>query len=250
VPELQRLEARDGALHIGAAVSLERAWAALVAQWPALESLWLRFASPPVRHAGTLGGNIANGSPIGDGAPALIALGATLTLRRGGRTRSLPLEDFYVDYMVNRLEPGEFVQAMHVPLPVEGQVLRAYKVSKRHDSDISAVCAVFALRLDGGVVREARLVYGGMAATVRRAAAAEAVLHGQAWDAAAVEAAMQALTQDFTPLDDLRASAGYRRQVAANLLRRAWLETRAVDPLPATATQVWPLRAEPAGATP
>jgi len=250
VPELQQLETRDGALHIGSAVSLERAWRALVAQWPALESLWLRFASPPVRHAGTLGGNIANGSPIGDGAPALIALGATLTLRRGTDTRCLPLEDFYVDYMKNRLAPGEFVQSLHVPLPANGQVLRAYKVSKRHDSDISAVCAVFALQLDGGVVREARLVYGGMAATVRRAATAEAALRGQTWDAPAVEAAMQALTQDFTPLTDLRASAGYRRQVAANLLRRAWLETRAQDPLPPQATQVWPLRAEPVEAAP
>jgi xanthine dehydrogenase small subunit len=248
VAELRRIEDADGQLHIGAAASLEDAWRALVRHWPALQELWLRFASPPVRHAGTMGGNVANGSPIGDSAPVLIALGATLTLRRGPTTRTLALEDFYVDYMKNRLEPGEFVQAIHVPLPSPGQVVRAYKISKRFDSDISAVCAALALQLDGETVREARLAFGGMAATVRRAPQAEAALRGRPWTEAAAQAAAAALARDFSPLTDLRASAGYRLQVAGNLLRRAWLETRAADPLPPAATRVWPIGVERRGA--
>ena len=244
VPELRRIELRDGVLHIGAGASLEAAWRALVAHWPALQELWLRFASPPVRFAGTMGGNVANGSPIGDSAPALIALGASLTLRRGDARRTLPLEDFYVDYMRNRLLDGEFVQAIQLPLPAPGQRLRAYKISKRFDSDISAVCAAFALTLDAGVVQSARLAFGGMAATVRRAPQAEAALTGRPWTEATLQAAMAALAQDFTPLTDLRASAAYRRQVAANLLRRCWLETRPQDPLPSRATRVWPIGVE------
>jgi xanthine dehydrogenase small subunit len=136
-----RITVADGALHIGAAASLEDAWAALAAHWPQLREAWLRFASPPVRHAGTMGGNVANGSPIGDSAPVLIALGASMLLRRGERSAHDAAEDFYLDYMKNRLEPGEFVQAIVVPLPAPGQQLRAYKISKRYDCDISALCA-------------------------------------------------------------------------------------------------------------
>jgi len=244
VEALKQLRAEpwpDGqpALWIGAAVPLEDAWAALVEQLPTLRELWLRFASPPVRHAGTLGGNIANGSPIGDGAPALIALGATIVLRCGSAQRRLPLQDFYLDYMKNALQPGEFVEALHVPLPAMGWLLRGYKIAKRYDSDISAVCAVFALRVDQGQVLDARLVYGGMAGIVRRATHAEAALLGRAWDEQAVHAAAAALTQDFQPLSDLRASAAYRMQVAQNLLRRCWLETRDDRPLPAAQSSVW-----------
>ncbi len=227
------------ALHIGAAVSLEDAWSALVEHLPSLRELWLRFASPPVRHAGTLGGNIANGSPIGDGAPALIALGAEIVLRRGAVQRRLPLQDFYLDYMKNALQPGEFIESLHVPLPDASWQLRGYKIAKRYDSDISAVCAVFALRTDQGQVLEARLVYGGMAGIVRRADQAEAALLGRAWDEQAMQAAAAALPQDFQPLSDLRASAAYRMQVAQNLLRRFWLETRADSPLPASQSSVW-----------
>src|SRR5690606_36511414 len=131
VPELQRIEEADGELRIGAAASLEAAWQALALRAPAFTELWLRFASPPVRHAGTLGGNVANGSPIGDGAPALMALDAQVELRRGARVRRLPLADFYTGYMKNRLEPGEFVQAMAVPLAAFRRTLRAWKISKR-----------------------------------------------------------------------------------------------------------------------
>ena len=234
----------DGTLHIGAAASLEDAWAALAARWPALTEVWRRFASPPVRHAGTLGGNIANGSPIGDGAPVLIALDARIVLRRGPDTRTLALEDFYLDYMKNALAPGEFVERLIVPPQPEDMQLRAWKISKRFDSDISTVLMAAALRLDGdGRIAAARLVFGGMAAITKRAAQTEAALRGRRWDEAALQAAQAALAQDFRPLSDLRASASYRLAVSANLLRRLWLETRPDDPLPASATQVREFRA-------
>jgi xanthine dehydrogenase small subunit len=168
VEELKRIERRGGVLRIGAGASLEEAFRALVATWPALEDVWLRFASVPIRNAGTMGGNVANGSPIGDSAPVLMALDAAIELRRGERVREMPLSGFYVDYMKNRLEPGEFVQALRVPLDGQTQV-RAYKISKRFDCDISAVCAGLAIRLDGETVTAARFAFGGMAATVRRA---------------------------------------------------------------------------------
>jgi xanthine dehydrogenase small subunit len=186
-----------------------------------------------------MGGNVANGSPIGDGPPVLMALGAAIVLRRGEHTRTLPLDEFYLDYMKNRLEPGEFVQGIGVPLPHVGQQVRAYKVSKRYDCDISALCAGLSITLDGDVVRDVRFAFGGMAATVKRAAGAEAAVLGKPWNEAAARAAMAALANDFTPLTDLRASAAYRRQVAAGLLKRLWLETRPVAPLTAREASVW-----------
>ena len=226
-------------LWIGAGATLEEAWRALVAEVPAFTELWQRFAAPPVRHAGTLGGNIANGSPIGDGAPALIALGADIVLRRGATQRILPLQDFYLDYMKNALQPGEFVEALHVPLPAADWRIAGYKIAKRRDSDISSVCGAFALRLAQGRIESVRLAFGGMAAIVKRATQAEAELLGRPWDEAAVQAAAAALAQDFQPLSDLRASADYRMRVAQNLLRRFWLATREHDPLPATTLSVW-----------
>jgi xanthine dehydrogenase small subunit len=191
-----------------------------------------RFAGPPVRHAGTLVGNLANGSPIGDTAPVLIALGAALALRRGEATREMPLQDFYVDYMKNRLEPGEFVEAVAVPLLDERWQVQAHKLSKRFDCDISALSAGFALRLDGELVAEARLAFGGMAAIVKRASGAEAAVIGQPWNEATLRNAQRALATDFSPLTDLRASAAYREQAASGLLERLWLATRPHQPLP------------------
>jgi xanthine dehydrogenase small subunit len=247
VRELRAMEHDGTQLRIGSAVPLEDAWAALVLQWPELREMALRFAGPPVRHAGTLGGNVANGSPIGDSAPVLLALDATLLLQRGTTLRRLPLAAFYLDYMKNALQPGEFLRAIEVPLPAadapEAQALRlrAYKLSKRHDCDISAVSCGLALRLDEqGRVSHARLAFGGMAAVVKRAAQAEAALLGQPWNEAAVRAAMQALDADFQPLTDLRASSAYRQRVARNLLWRFWLETRVEAPLPASQSSVWP----------
>jgi xanthine dehydrogenase small subunit len=193
-----------------------------------------------VRHAGTLGGNIANGSPIGDGAPILLALGAEIVLRQGDQTRTLPLSSFYLDYMKNALQSGEFVQSLRVPLPAHSMGLRAYKISKRRDSDISAVCAGLYLVLDGETIRDARVAFGGMAATARRSALIEAALIGQPWNAATLQQAKDALAQDFQPLSDMRASAAYRLKVAQNLLERWWLETRPDAPLAAQAVQVWP----------
>jgi xanthine dehydrogenase small subunit len=234
VDALRRIERRgDGVLRIGAAASLEDAWSALADQVPALREMGLRFASPPVRHAGTLGGNIANGSPIGDAAPVLLALGTRLVLRRGALRRTLALEDFQLDYMRNALQPGEFLEALEVALPAAATAVRAYKVSKRFDSDISAVAAGLAVELEDGRVRAARFAFGGMAGVVRRAAGAEAAVLGRPWEEAAAEAAAAALDADFTPLTDLRAGAAHRRRVARNLLRRFWLETRPQAPLSA-----------------
>ena len=237
VAELQTVQQQGDTLHIGAAVPLEAAWRALARQVPALHDVWLRFASLPIRMTGTMGGNVANGSPIGDAAPVLMALGAGIVLRRGAVERTLPLEQFYLGYMHNALQPGEFVQALHVPLPVPAQV-RAYKISKRFDCDISAVCAGLAIALEGGCVSMVRLAFGGMAGVVKRAAQAEAALLGQPWTEATLQAAQAALAADFQPLTDMRASAGYRLQVAQNLLRRFWLETRPEGALPAQALSV------------
>ncbi len=231
VAELKAVETRGDELHIGAVASLEAAWAVLARRLPTLTEVWLRFASPPIRNAGTMGGNVANGSPIGDSAPVLMALDAEVELRQGSRVRRLPLAEFYVDYMKTRLEPGEFVQRIAVPLAATGRQVRAYKISKRFDCDISALCAGLAIELDGETVKTVRLAFGGMAAVVKRATNAEAALVGQRWDEAAVAAAQAALADDFRPLTDMRASADYRLQVARNLLQRFWLETRTRDPL-------------------
>ncbi|MDE2397790.1 MAG: xanthine dehydrogenase small subunit, partial [Burkholderiales bacterium] len=238
VDELRRVEVREGRLVIGAGASLEQAWSALATHWPELREVGLRFASLPIREAGTMGGNVANGSPIGDSAPVLMALGAGLVLRRGDAQRRIALEDFYTGYMKNRLEAGEFVEALEVPLPAAGWQVRTYKISKRFDCDISAVCAALAVKVAGGRVAAARLAFGGMAATVKRAALTEAALVGQAWNEVTLVAAQAALAQDFEPLTDMRASADYRRRVAQNLLRRFWLETRPDDPLAPAATSV------------
>lgn len=236
VLELGRIDVTDGWLEIGAAVRLEDAFGTLLGHYPEAAELHRRFASLPIRNAGTLCGNIANGSPIGDSMPALIALGAEVVLRHGDAIRRLPLDAFYLDYQKKDLAAGEFVQAVRIPLrpSAAGFHFRAWKVSRRHDQDISAVFAGFALELDQGVVRHVRLAYGGMAATPRRAFAAEAALLGRPFDAAALAAARLALTQDFTPLTDVRASAGYRMQVAQNLLTRLQLEVCSGASVPLT----------------
>jgi xanthine dehydrogenase small subunit len=237
-------------LEIGAAVSLEQAYAAICRHYPALDELWQRFASLPVRNAGTLVGNLANGSPIGDSMPWLIAVGAQLVLGcnnsdANGSTRILPLEDFYLAYQKQDLREDEVVLAVHIPVPSPRNypepILRTYKLSKRFDQDISAVCAAFAVTLDDGKVAAARIAFGGMAATPQRAAATEAALIGKIWDEAAARSAMAALAQDYAPLSDMRASSAYRIRTAQNLLYRYWLETRPTDPLPVEALRVFGL---------
>ncbi len=239
VDELKRVDDTPDELRIGAGVSLETAWAALAARCPSLTEAWRRFASPPIRHAGTMGGNVANGSPIGDCAPVLMALDAYLDLRLGERVRRVALAAFYTGYQRNQLEPGEFVQAIVVPSRAWKRQVRAYKISKRFDSDISAVFAACAIELEDGRVVDGRLAFGGLAAVVRRAPSAEATLLGQPWGAATMAAAQAALAADFTPLGDMRASASYRLRVAQNLLQKFWLETQADAPWPARDLSVW-----------
>ena len=232
VAELQHIEAGAERIRIGAIVALTDGWAALVERIPQLAELAQRFGSPPVRNSGTLCGNIANGSPIGDAMPALIALGARIELRRGERRREMALEDFYLGYQKKDLDAGEFVVAVNVPLPLEGMRLGFYKISKRIDQDISAVCAAFVLQVQGDSIVSARVAYGGMAAIPARAPHAETALIGKTLTASTIDAAADALTQDFAPISDMRASAGYRLRAAAALLRRFEREQRgAAQPL-------------------
>jgi xanthine dehydrogenase small subunit len=254
VAELKTIEDRPdngGELYIGAGASLESAFAALVERVPSLAEVWLRFASPPIRHAGTMGGNVANGSPIGDSPPVLMSLDAQIELRRGEAVRRMPLPDFYLDYMKNQLQPGEFVQGLAVPHAAMRRQVRAYKISKRFDCDISALCAGFAIELEAGsdTVKAVRLAFGGMAATVKRAANAEAALVGKPWTQASVATAKLALAQDFKPLSDMRASADYRLLVAQNLIQRLWLETRAEEALSIEETSVWSVMPHAVNAT-
>ncbi|MDZ7839357.1 MAG: xanthine dehydrogenase small subunit [Gammaproteobacteria bacterium] len=232
VAELQRIDVTDDHLEIGAAVTLADAFPVILEQYPEFEELFMRFASPPIRNTGTLGGNIANGSPIGDTMPALIAVGAEIVLASAGndgvlRRRELALEDFYTDYQENARRPGEVLATIRVPLRRENTRVGAYKISKRFDQDISAVCAAFALRLEDGRVDGFRAGFGGVAAIPKRAAACEQVLIGGSWNEAVVKAAMDALDEDFTPLTDMRASEDYRRRVMKNLLYRFHLTTTA-----------------------
>ncbi len=222
VAELRRLERTADALVIGAAVPLSEAFAAIAAERPSLTAFFDRFAGLPVRESGTLGGNVANGSPIGDSMPLLIALGATLTLTSTHGERTLPIEDFYLAYRKTALAPDEVLRAITVPHPTPHEWLRADKVSKRFEDDISAVCLAVALQLDQGRVRSARIGAGGVAAVPARAIQTEAALAGQAWAESLVEHAAQTLMKEFDPLSDMRASANYRRTLLGNLLRRGW----------------------------
>ncbi len=226
VAALKRIERSNGSIRIGAAVPLADAYGALAAPYPELDQMHERFASMPIRNAGTLGGNVANGSPIGDSMPWLIALGARVVLASVRGERELALESLYVDYMQQSMDADELVVAIDVPLPTPELRFRTYKLAKRYDSDISAVCAAFALRLDGERIVTARVAFGGMAAIPKRASGCEAALEGERWTESTARAAMRALGKDFEPLDDVRASADYRARTAANLLYRCFLETR------------------------
>ena len=244
VDALKTVVSAGGMLEIGAGVTLNDAYQALCEHYPEqLSEMWQRFASLPIRNAGTLGGNVANGSPIGDSMPWLIALGSEIVLRGSAGQRVMALEDFYLGYQKKDLLPGEFVEAVRVPLPRAGVQFRTYKLAKRFDQDISAVCAAFAFTLDGGAIRQARIAFGGMAATPKRAGQAEAFLNGRDWSEANLRAAMALLEQDYAPLSDMRASSAYRMKAAQNLLRRFWFETRSDAPLAATGVNAFACRA-------
>lgn len=235
VPELRSLERTHEHLKIGAAVPLSDCHAALAQEYPDFGALLQRFASLQVRNQGTLGGNLANASPIGDAPPLLLALGASLVLRRGAERRTLPLDRFFLNYRATALAAGEFIELVQVPLAAPGYRLLAYKVSKRLDDDISAVCAAFYLKVEAGRVADIRIAYGGMAAIPKRAHACEAALLGQPWTMPSVERGCVALLEDFAPLSDLRASREYRMLVAQNLLRKCLGETLAPN-LPSRVT--------------
>jgi xanthine dehydrogenase small subunit len=218
VEDLKGIEVQGGQLHVGACVTIAALRAAVAERLPSFGELLRRYGSEQVRNAATIGGNIANGSPIGDGPPALIALGAVLHLRRGDAMRSMPLEDFFLEYRKQDRQPGEFVAG--VSFPERAESLRCYKISKRFDQDISAVCGCFNVTVERGVVTRARIAFGGMAGVPKRATLAEAALLGKPWAEATVEAAAAAMAGDFTPLSDMRASAEYRMLTAQNLMRR------------------------------
>jgi xanthine dehydrogenase small subunit len=233
--ELRRVETYPHHIAIGAAVPLSEAYAALVSERPQLQTFAQRFAGLPVRNSGTLGGNVANGSPIGDSMPLLIALGASVVLMRwdAGRGRvahrELRLEDLYTGYRTNVMKPDELQCWIKVPRPQAGEFMRVYKISKRFDDDISAVCLAIRMVVDGGVVKEVSIGAGGVAATPARARQTEAALRGQPWNADTVMAAVAALRAEFQPISDMRASAAYRHTVLGNLLQRFWLESQGLQ---------------------
>jgi len=224
VAELRQLSRTPETLRIGAAVTLHEAYAALVADRPQLRRFAQRFAGLPVRNSGTLGGNVANGSPIGDSMPLLLALGATLVLASVRGERRVALDDFYTGYRKNVLAPDEVLAHIEVPRPVADEHLRIYKISKRQDDDISAVCLALNLTVREGRITAARIGAGGVAATPARTPQTEAALAGQPWALASFEAAVPVLAQEFSPISDMRASADYRRGVLGRLLLRYWSE--------------------------
>ena len=191
---------------------------------PSLSEMFRRFSSKQVRSAATLGGNIANGSPIGDSPPPLIAIGATVSLRRGEDSRTIALEDFFVEYGKQDRAPSEFVT--QITVPKAGLLdLKVYKLSKRFDQDISAVCGAFNITVENGKVSAARIAFGGMAGTPKRANAVEAALIGQPWTQATIDAALPAFVKDYQPMTDMRASAEYRQTAAQNMLKRVFAES-------------------------
>ena len=228
--DMARIEERDGVLRIGAAARLTEVFAAIAAHYPELSEFLRRFAGQTVRNAATLGGNIANGSPIGDSMPMLIALDATVTLASVRNVRSVPLEAFFTGYRRTLLQGNELISEVTVPLPRPDQVVRAWKLSKRFEDDISAACLAVSLRRVHGRIEAVRIGVGGMAATPMRARQTEAALLGQPWAAASLHSAAAVLRQEFAPITDMRATADYRRQAIGNLLIRLWHELESNEP--------------------
>ena len=226
VKELRRVEHYKHHIAIGAAVPLTDAFAALVADRPQLASFAHRFAGLPVRNSGTLGGNVANGSPIGDSMPLLIALGADVVLMSTRGHRELRLEDLYTGYRKNVMAKDEVLAWIKVPKAVKTEFSRVYKISKRFEDDISAVCLALNLHIEKGLVSQASIGVGGVAATPVRAVKTQAALLGQPWNLATAQAAIKVLRVEFTPISDMRASAAYRTEVLGNLLQRFWLESQ------------------------
>lgn len=223
--DLQKISITPDGITMGAGVSYSNALTVLRTEIPTFGRLIERIGGQQVRNMGTIGGNIANGSPIGDSPPALIALSASVTLRSASGTRTMPLEEFFIDYGKQDRQPGEFVESLFVPRPKAESHVAVYKISKRRDEDISALCGAFHLETDAvGTVTHIRIAFGGMAATPKRARAVEAALYGKPFTQASVDAARDAFDLDYKPLTDWRATAEYRQLTAKNLLTRFFLE--------------------------
>jgi xanthine dehydrogenase small subunit len=225
VAALRCVDETDATIRIGAAATYQDALPVLEKHYPDFGALIRRIGSRQIRNRGTIGGNIANASPIGDSPPPLLALDAALVLRRGDAQRVVKLEDFFTGYRSTVLQQGEFIERIDVPIPQVGAVFRCYKVAKRFDQDISAVCVTFRLRLDDGIVGDIRIGFGGMSATPARRRAVEDALIGRPWTMETIRVAQAVMDDAFSPLSDLRASAAYRRTVARNLLLKVFLET-------------------------
>jgi xanthine dehydrogenase small subunit len=225
---LKEITENDTDIQIGAGVTYSECEDIFGKNFPHLTEFWSRIAGWQVRNMGTVGGNVANGSPIGDTPPILIALGAEVILRKGNERRSVPMQDFFVDYGVQDREPSDFVESINIPKMAANSIHAAYKISKRRDEDISSVCGAFNLTVENGKITSACIAYGGMAATPKRASNAETSMIGQPWSEATLVAAASGLGLDFTPLTDWRASADYRLRVAQNMFRRFYLENSSV----------------------
>ena len=225
VGDLQAIKVTDAGVEIGAAVTHSNAMVALAKLYPDMGELLRRFSSNQVRNAGTLGGNIANGSPIGDMPPALIAANATLVLRKGDDAREVLIEDFFIEYGKQDRGEAEFLEKIIVPKPQLNSQYRNYKISKRFDQDISAVCGAFNVTVVDGKVIDARIAFGGMAGIPHRAKGCEGILVGSPWNMATIAVAQKAMEDDYAPMSDMRASANYRMKVAKNLLHKFYLET-------------------------
>ena len=231
ISELKEIQANEDTLHIGAGASLSDVWGVLVDEYPELDEMFYRFASPPVRNAATVAGNLANASPIGDLPPVLIALDANVELLSERGSRELPAEQFISDYRKSVLAPDEIIRSVKIPRRPSNLVLRAYKISRRFEQDISAVSAVFAYRMNGGLIQNARVAMGGVAATPLRLADCETALKGERLTTEVPPAAIEAMQASIRPLTDVRASEQYRRQIAINLIRRFHVEIAADEPV-------------------
>jgi xanthine dehydrogenase small subunit len=229
----------ESELRIGGAASLEDAWAALAERWPGLRTAWMRFASPPVRRAATMAGNLATGSPVGDSLPVLLVLDARVVLRQGDRERSVDIARFHTGYRSTVLQAGEYISRIVVPRAALDLDVRAYKVARRFDSDIATLSACFALGLGGDRIDVARAAFGGMSGVVHRATGVERALVGRVWDESTLRGAQSALAGDYAPISDHRGSAAYRMMAARGLLDRWWRQTRPSASQPEASTDVW-----------
>lgn len=225
VSELNKLAVENEHLVIGAAVPFYLFEPELIAIYPQLAELVTRFASTPIRNQATLGGNVANASPIGDMPPLLLAVNAKIVLDNGSVKRIVPASEFFTGYRTTELQKHEWIESIQIPITSQSK-LKAYKVSKRFEDDISAVCGIFNLHLTDGIVTNIQTGFGGVAATPVSADKLKDLILNRPWeDIDTMQAGKVYLMDAFNPIDDVRASAQYRRQIVANLWHRFWLET-------------------------